>query len=111
MLMNYFKRVKPEDWPAVLLRGGALILIVSHLVTFTFIYSHLIFISTAIVMGLLLAREMYEDLAQRFFRLKAEEYEKDLMDLQEQNPPEDKRSLLIEGRPSLRDITDRKTRH
>jgi len=111
MLMKYFKTVKPEDWPAVLLRGAALVLIVSHLVAFFFIYSHIIFILTALVMGLLLAREMYEDLAQRFFRLKAEEYEKDLMELQEHNHPAEPKSLLIEGSHSMKDITERRTRH
>ncbi|TCP44020.1 hypothetical protein [Rhodovulum marinum] len=110
-MMKYFKGVKPEDWPAVILRGAALILIAIHLITFTFIYSHILFIATAVVMGLLLAREMYEDLAQRFFRLKAEEYEKDLMELQENNHPDDPRSLLIEGSHSMKDITARKTRH
>ncbi|TCO71916.1 hypothetical protein [Rhodovulum euryhalinum] len=111
MLMKYLKSVKPQDWPAVILRGAALILIVSYLIAFFFIYSHYIFLLTALVMGLLLAREMYEDLAQRFFKLKAEEYEKDLMGLHEHPHPEENRSLLIEGRASMKDITDRNTRH
>ncbi|SIO37555.1 hypothetical protein SAMN05444722_1749 [Rhodovulum sp. ES.010] len=110
---NYTRTVKPHEWPAVALRGAALVLIVSHLIAFFFIYSHIIFISTGVVMGLLLAREMYEDLAQRFFRLKAEEYEKDLMELHErehpQHPDEDP-SLLIEGRASMKDISERNSR-
>lgn len=110
-MLKYFKRVKPEDWPAVLLRGSALVLIGIHLITFTFIYQHLLFISSAVVMGLLLAREMYEDLAQRFFRLKAEEYEKDLMGLNEGEHPAEDRKLLIEGTRSMKDITDRTSRH
>jgi hypothetical protein len=109
-MLRYIKNVKPEDWPAVLLRGTALVLIVVHLFTFFFIYQHLIFILTALVMGLLLAREMYEDLSQRFFKLKAEEYEKDLADLQEHTHPAEHRGLLIEGTPSMKEITDRKSR-
>lgn len=110
-MLNYFKNVKPEDWPAVILRGVALVLIVIHLFTAFFIYYHLIFVVTAVVMGLLLAREMYEDLAQRFFRLKAEEYEKDLKELQgdRQNGHKEP-NLLIEGRAAMRDITDRKSK-
>lgn len=108
MIVNYLKNVKPEDWPAVLLRGAAILLIVSHLLGF-FLYSHKISLPTALVMGLLLAREMYEDLAQRFFRLKAEEYEKDLQELHEQNHGHDKRTLLIEGSSGLKDITRRKS--
>ncbi|MCO8146171.1 hypothetical protein NHN26_13165 [Rhodovulum tesquicola] len=109
--MKLLKSVRPEDWPAVILRGAALVLIVSHLIAFFFIYSHFIFILTALVMGLLLAREMYEDLAQRFFRLKAQAYEKDLMERQDQTEPPGRDSLLIEGRPSMKDITDRVTRN
>lgn len=110
MLMKYFKTVKPEDWPAVILRGAALALIVAHLIAFFFIYAHYIFILTALVMGLLLAREMYEDLSQRFFRLKAEEYERDLMARQESAHPAEPQGLLIEGTASMKDITERKTR-
>ncbi|MBK1634699.1 hypothetical protein [Rhodovulum adriaticum] len=111
-MLNYFKNVKPEDWPAVILRGAALALIVIHLFTAFFIYYHIIFVITAIVLGLLLAREMYEDLAQRFFRLKAEEYEKDLRELKEGQEAEHKHpNLLIEGRAAMRDITERKSKN
>ncbi|GAA0302255.1 hypothetical protein [Rhodovulum strictum] len=110
MLMKLLKSVRPEDWPAVILRGAALVLIVTHLIAFFFIYSHVLFILTALVMGLLLAREMYEDLAQRFFRLKAQAYEKDLMEMQDQTPPPERDSLLIEGRVSMKDITERTNR-
>jgi len=106
-MLKYIKNVKAEDWPAVLLRGAALILIVIHLVTFLFVYQHLLFFFSALVLGLLLAREMYEDLAQRFFRLKAEEYEKDLMDLQDTAPPGTDRTLLIEGAASAQEIAKR----
>ncbi|TCP60713.1 hypothetical protein EV663_10871 [Rhodovulum bhavnagarense] len=107
-MLNYFKNVKPEDWPAVLLRGAALILIVSHLIGF-FLYSHKISLPTALIMGLLLAREMYEDLAQRFFRLKAEEYEKHLEELKHDKHEHKHPNLLIEGRAAMRDITGRKS--
>lgn len=110
-MLKYLKSVKPSEWPAMLLRGGALVLIVIHLITFSFIYQHMLFIVTALVLGLLLAREMYEDLAQRFFRLKAEEYEKDLMVMQENGHAPENRSLLIEGTPSMKDITERNGRH
>ncbi|HDR29817.1 hypothetical protein [Rhodovulum sp.] len=111
MLMKFLKSVRPEDWPAVILRGAAVVLILSHLIAFFFIYRHFIFILTALVMGLLLAREMYEDLAQRFFRLKAQTYEKNVMERQIQTEPPGRDPLLIEGRPSMKDITDRATRN
>ncbi|ARE39289.1 hypothetical protein RGUI_1148 [Rhodovulum sp. P5] len=110
-MLKYIKNVKAEQWPALILRGSALLLIVVHLFTFLFIYQHFIFFITALVLGLLLAREMYEDLAQRFFKLKAEEYEKDLMELQETAHPNGDRALLIEGSPSLKDIAGSKTKH
>lgn len=106
-MLSYLKRIRAEDWPAVILRGTALVLIVSHLITFFFIYKHLLFLSTALVMGLLLAREMYEDLAQRFFKMKAEEYEKDLAKTHKPDETGNERPLLIEGIPSMKDITKR----
>ncbi|ANB34390.1 hypothetical protein JMM63_20090 [Rhodovulum sulfidophilum] len=109
-MLRYLKNVKPEDWPALLLRAGALALITVHLVTFLFIYQHPLFILTAVGMGLLLAREMYEDLSQRFFRLKAEEFERELQDLKGTAPTAaegGRRSLLIEETGALKDISAR----
>lgn len=114
-MLRYLKNVHPEDWPALALRAAALLLIAVHLVTFLFIYQHPLFILTAVAMGLLLAREMYEDLSQRFFRLKAEEYEKELHGAPEARADAadetGKRPLLIEDAVSLKDISVRTTRH
>jgi len=109
-MLNFIKTIKAEDWPAIILRGGALVLIVIHLFVFFFIYQHPIFILTAVVMGLLLAREMYEDLSQRFFKLKAKEYEKDLMDLQDHARPGGHSGLLIDGSASMKEIGERTSR-
>ncbi|PTW51051.1 MULTISPECIES: hypothetical protein [Rhodovulum] len=110
-MFTYLKKVRPEDWPALLLRVGALLLITVHLIVFLFIYQHPLFILSALVMGLLLAREMYEDLSQRFFRLKAEEYEKELHGAREDAQQTERHPLLIEGAASLKDISTRSTRH
>jgi hypothetical protein len=72
------KRIKPRDWPSLILRGAAILLIAAHLFTGFFVYSHMLFFVTAVVMALLLTREMYEDLAMRFFEFKSEIYARDL---------------------------------
>ncbi|WP_207186913.1 hypothetical protein [Rhodovulum imhoffii] len=97
------KNIKLEEWPAVILRGAALVLIGVHLFTAFFIYQHAIFFITALVLGLLVAREMYQDLAQRFFRLKAEEYEHELQEVRhaDQDP-----NLMIEGARVMKDVPD-----
>lgn len=108
-MLNYLKNLKLGDWPVFILRGAAIFLIISHLIAY-FLYSHKISLPTSLIMGLLLAREMYEDLAHRFFRLKSEEYEKDLAERAEEEHAHKESSLLIEARSAMRDITDRKPR-
>ena len=72
------KRIKPEDWPSLVLRGTAVVLIVVHLVAGVFVYSHFVFFLTAAVLALLLSKEMYEEMAMRFFKLKSDTYERDM---------------------------------
>ena len=93
------KRISPEDWPSLILRGSAVVLIVVHLLTGIFIYSHVVFFLTAVVLALLLSREMYEDLACRFFKLKSEGYERDIEALREQVSPARDVGPVIEAEP------------
>lgn len=99
-MLKFFNNVKLEDMPALILRGLAVALILVHLFIAVFIVNHYrsIFVLTSVVFSLLLAREMYEDLAQRFFRLKAEEYEHELETIRAQraDAAEEPR-LMIEG--------------
>ena len=112
-MKNPLKSIRAEDLPALALRGTALFLIAVHLFIAIFIVNHYrwVFYLTAAVIGMLLAREMYEDLALRFFRLKAEKYEHDLEEVAERTKgARTEAGMLIEGNASRRarseDATD-----
>ncbi|MEX5726926.1 hypothetical protein Ga0609869_000279 [Rhodovulum iodosum] len=99
-MLKFFNNVKLEDMPALILRALAVGLILVQLFIAVFIVNHYrsVFVLTSIVFSLLLAREMYEDLAQRFFRLKAEEYEHELEKLRaQQADAAEEPQLMIEG--------------
>ncbi|KPQ14518.1 MAG: Photosystem I protein M (PsaM) [Rhodobacteraceae bacterium HLUCCA09] len=72
------RRIKPEEWPSLVLRGTAIVLIVMHLIAGVFVYSHFVFFLTAAVLALLLSKEMYEEMAMRFFKLKSDTYEREM---------------------------------
>ncbi|MEE4118245.1 MAG: hypothetical protein V2I65_04450 [Paracoccaceae bacterium] len=72
------RRIKPEEWPSLVLRGLAIVLIVVHLIAGVFVYSHFVFFLTAAVLALLLSKEMYEEMAMRFFKLKSDTYEREM---------------------------------
>ncbi|SIS69243.1 GatB/YqeY domain-containing protein [Phaeovulum vinaykumarii] len=67
------------ELPVTLLRVLAGVLVVLHVLiaNFMVVQYRWVFALTAVILGLLLAREMYQDMAARFFRLKSDELEED----------------------------------
>ncbi|WP_211096745.1 hypothetical protein [Phaeovulum veldkampii] len=74
------KRSKFIEYPLFVLRTAAAGAVIVHLFLglFVGVLNPWIFFSTAIVIALLLSREMYEDMARRFFQLKSDQLEERL---------------------------------
>lgn len=74
-MLTLIKSIRFSDLPALILRTMALGMIGVHLfiAMFVVVQYNWVFYLTVLVFSLLLAREMYEDLARRYFKLKAEE--------------------------------------
>jgi len=79
-MAHFFKGTHLSDLPVTILRMAAGIMVALHvfIALFVVVQYRWVFMLTAVVMGLLLAREMYEDMARRFFQLKADELEDEL---------------------------------
>lgn len=74
------KRSKFIEYPLFVLRTAAAGAVIVHLFLglFVGVLNPWIFFATAIVIALLLSREMYEDMARRFFQLKSDQLEERL---------------------------------